>query len=117
MISKSTITTKIFTASAFNKLIKTAEASFLFLLRLAIIDAAYAPIITLKPPKTADKAALKPDKISASNATATVAITWILSMLLKTSDVFDADNDLNPINLNTIYLQTREIKLCVCLKI
>ena len=41
--------------------------------------------------------------ISAITATTAVAITWILSILLKTSVVFDADNDLNPVNLNTIY--------------
>lgn len=102
MINKSTIITRIFTASALSKLIKIAEASFLFLLRLAIIDAAYAPTITLAPPKTADKPAFKPDKTSATTATAAVAITWILSILLKTSVVFDADNDLNPVKLNTI---------------
>jgi len=105
MINKSTIITRIFTASALSKLIKIAEASFLFSLRLATIVAAYAPTITLAPPKTAEKPAFKPAKTSATTATAAVAIAWILSILLKTSVVFDADNDLR-IQLIKHYLFT-----------
>jgi hypothetical protein len=107
MINKSTIITRIFTASALSKLIKIAEGSFLLLLRLAINDAAYAPIITLEPPKTAEIPAYNPDKISAIIATAAVAITWILSILLKTSVVVDADNGLNPVKLNTNFIYKR----------
>jgi hypothetical protein len=37
-----------------------------------------------------------------TTATTSVATTWILSILLKTSVVFNADNDLNPINLKAL---------------
>lgn len=55
-------------------------------------------MITLNPPKVADIPACRPEESTIITATANVAISWTLSILLKTSNDFDADNDLNPIN-------------------
>ena len=92
----------IFTASAFNKFTKIAVGSSLFAPRFAMNAATDAPINTAEPPNIAEILACKPKVSSITAATATVAISWILSILLNTSAVMDADNDLNPVNLKAV---------------
>lgn len=76
--------TKIFTASAFNKLISIADASFLLSPRAAIFDATSAPTMTARPPKKADNAACTPESASAKALTTNVATNCMRSILLKT---------------------------------
>ena len=86
--NSSAIIISTLTASAFNKLTKTAVASELFL--CAILEATNAATITTAPPLKAETPACKPDITNEASATIAVAISCKRNILLKTAvvDVF-----------------------------
>lgn len=65
----------IFTASAFNKFMSTADASSTLTLFLLINEAKYDPIITLAPPNTDETLSFTPNTVSITTDKTLTAIS------------------------------------------